>query len=164
MKLRKNIQANVFVWIRNHPYHCRDTFLRQRIHDFGKVSRFCRLHPISPGKSSHPRPSFFTVIGDRVESAGLVTRNPNDRLLQTQFAQDPRRNWLAAFIGKQAKNAIAPAMCRLERLLRMSGEMLAVFLFIARDCHLIATWQNADISKLAICSLPFLHSGTLPPS
>jgi hypothetical protein len=29
---------------------------------------------------------------------------------------------------------------------------------------LIATWQNADISKLAICSLPFLHSETLPPS
>ena len=62
------------------------------------------------------------------------------------------------------KDAIAPAMRRLERILRMPGEVFAVFLFIARDCHLITTWQNADISKLAICSLPFLHSETLPPS
>jgi hypothetical protein len=129
----------------------------------GRIRRQFSLG-IAPGKGSHPGPSFCTVIGDRVEPASLVARNPNDRLLQTQFVQNARRKWLAAFSGKEAKNAIAPAMRRLERLLRMSGEMLAVFLFIARDCHLIATWQNADISKLAICSLPFLHSESLPPS
>jgi hypothetical protein len=46
----------------------------------------------------------------------------------------------------------------------MSGEMFAVFLFIARDGYLVATGQNSDIGKLAICSWPFLHSATLPPS
>ena len=119
---------------------------------------------IAPGKSSHPRPSFCTVVGDRIEPARLVTGDPNYWLLQAQLAQNSRWNRLTTLIRKQAKDAIAPAMCCLERILRMSGEVFAVFLFVAGDCHLIATWQNADISKLAICSLPFLHSETLPPS
>jgi hypothetical protein len=119
---------------------------------------------IAPGKSSHPRPSFCTVVGNRIEPTCLVTRDPNDRLLQAQLAQNPRWNRLTAFIRKQTKDFVAPAMRCLERILRMSGEVFAVFLFVARDCHLIAAWQNADISKLAICSLPFLHSETLPPS
>jgi hypothetical protein len=119
---------------------------------------------ISPGKSSNPGSSFCAVIGDRIESARSVAGNSDYRLLQTQPSQNPRWDWLAALIWKQSKDTIAPAMCRLQCIFGMSGEMFAVFLFIARDGHLVATWQNPDIGKLAICSLPFLHSATLPLS
>jgi hypothetical protein len=85
-------------------------------------------------------------------------------LFQVELGQNPRRDWLAALIGKQTKNFVPPAVGRLQCILGMSGEMFAVFLFIARDGYLVATGQNSDIGKLAICSWPFLHSATLPPS
>src|SRR5207244_13344334 len=108
--------------------------------------------------------SRWPVVGVSTRPPRLVTPDPNYWLLHSQFAQTSRWHRLTPFIREQAKDAIAPAMCCLGRILRMSREVFAVFLFIAGDCHLIATWQNADISKLAICSLPFLHSETLPPS
>jgi hypothetical protein len=85
-------------------------------------------------------------------------------LLQAELGQNLRGDWLAALIWKQTKDFVTPTMCRLQCILGMSGEMFAVFLFIARDSYLIATGQNSDIGKLAICSLPFLHSATLPLS
>jgi hypothetical protein len=85
-------------------------------------------------------------------------------LLQVELGQNPRRDWLAALIGKQTKNFVPPTMRRLQCIFGMSGEMFAVFLFIARDGYLVATGQNSDIGKLAICSWPFLHSANLPLS
>jgi hypothetical protein len=119
---------------------------------------------IAPGKGAHPSSPFCAMVSDRIKPSLTVARNSHYRLLQTKPSQNSRRDWLAALIGKQAKDPVTPTMCRLQCILGMSGEMFAVFLFIARDGHLVATGQNSDIGKLAICSLPFLHSATLPLS
>ena len=44
MELRENIETNVLVRIGNHSRHRGNAFFGKRIHDFGNVTRCCRIH------------------------------------------------------------------------------------------------------------------------